>query len=111
VADLSVALVARLDGSPTRQARLHRAARVHDAGKALLPSELVGRPAPLTTLESAHVRQHPALGAALAGAAHQERWDGAGYPDGRACTDIPGSGRPPEPRPGRTARRVGARDR
>ena len=49
VADLSVALAARLDWSPRRQARLHRAARVHDAGKALLSTDLLSRPAPLTT--------------------------------------------------------------
>ena len=104
VADLSVALAARLDWSPTRQARLHRAARVHDAGKALLPADLLTRPAPLTTLEAAHVRQHAALGAALGEGVldreqarwvrhHHERWDGAGYPDGPAGLDIPDGAR------------------
>ena len=104
VADLSVALAARLDWSPTRQARLHRAARVHDAGKALLPADLLTRPAPLTTLEAAHVRQHAAFGAALGAGVldpeqarwvrhHHERWDGAGYPDGPAGLDIPDGAR------------------
>jgi diguanylate cyclase (GGDEF)-like protein len=104
VADLSVALAARLDWSPTRQARLHRAARVHDAGKALLSDRLLMRPGPLSTLEAAHVRQHPALGAALGEGTldaeqvrwvrhHHERWDGAGYPDGPAGADIPDGAR------------------
>jgi diguanylate cyclase (GGDEF)-like protein len=111
VADLSVALAARLDWSPMRQARLHRAARVHDAGKALLADGILTRPGPLSTLEAAHVRQHARLGAALGRAAldaeqvrwvrhHHERWDGAGYPDGRPATPSPtgrGSSRSPTP--------------
>jgi HD-GYP domain-containing protein (c-di-GMP phosphodiesterase class II) len=100
VADLSVALAARLDWSPTRQARLHRAARVHDAGKALISDDLLTRPGPLSTLEAAHVRQHAALGTGTLDAEqvrwvrhHHERWDGAGYPDGPAGDAIPDGAR------------------
>ncbi|MEA2229951.1 MAG: hypothetical protein QOF04_3581, partial [Solirubrobacteraceae bacterium] len=93
VADLSVALAATLDWSPTRQARLHRAARVHDLGKALMPAALLHRAGPLTAAETEHVRRHPVLGASLASSAldaeqcawvrhHHERWDAAGYPSG-----------------------------
>jgi HD-GYP domain-containing protein (c-di-GMP phosphodiesterase class II) len=91
VADLSVALAARLNWSPRRQARLHRAALVHDAGKALVARELLERPGPLHPVEAAHMRRHPTIGAELAAGAldpeqqrwvrhHHERWDGAGYP-------------------------------
>jgi diguanylate cyclase (GGDEF)-like protein len=100
VADLSVALAAQLDWSPTRQARLHRAACVHDVGKALVAPELLARRGPLHPVGAAHVRSHPTVGAALARSAldaeqqrwvrhHHERWDGAGYPDGLAGEEIP----------------------
>jgi diguanylate cyclase (GGDEF)-like protein len=77
VANLAVAIAAHLDWTPDRQARLHGAARLHDLGKVALPSELIGRPGPLSDDERAHVGQHARIGAALAARvldAEQESW-------------------------------------
>ena len=104
VADLSVAVAAQLDWSPRSQARLHRAARVHDLGKVVLPKELLARGGPLTPTELAHVRRHPTIGASLAAHVlddeqaawvvhHHERPDGSGYPAGLAGDAIPDGAR------------------
>jgi diguanylate cyclase (GGDEF)-like protein len=100
VADLAFALAERLDWAPAQQARLHQAALLHDLGKALLPAALLERPGALGPAEMAHLRQHPALGAALAGGvldgeqrawirAHHERPNGTGYPAGAGAGDLP----------------------
>ena len=65
VADLAVALAER-SRDPSRQARLHQAARLHDVGKAALPDKLLSRPGPLSGPELEHVRRHAAIGAGLA---------------------------------------------
>jgi diguanylate cyclase (GGDEF)-like protein len=101
VANLAVAMAAHLDWTPDRQARLHRAARLHDVGKVALPSTLIGRPGPLTADEMAHVDQHARIGASLAArvldteqeswiAGHHERWDTAAdaLPDGAGIVAI-----------------------
>jgi diguanylate cyclase (GGDEF)-like protein len=100
VADLAVALAEGLGWSPDRQARLHKAARLHDLGKAALPDLLLSRPGPLSGPELEHVRQHARIGAGLATGVldaeqaswvrhHHERWDGAGYPGAIAAEAIP----------------------
>jgi putative nucleotidyltransferase with HDIG domain len=78
---------------------------LHDVGKLALPSELLGRPGPLTAEELAVVRTHPAAGAQIlrslpdARAAlsavlhHHERWDGSGYPRRLAGSEIPAAAR------------------
>ena len=104
VADLAVAIAAQLDWSPARQARLHRAARVHDAGKQALPEALLSCPGSLTASETSHVRRHATIGAALAARVldseqeawirhHHERPDGSGYPSGLAGDAIPDGAR------------------
>ncbi|MDA0166673.1 diguanylate cyclase [Solirubrobacter ginsenosidimutans] len=100
VADLAVALAEALGWDPSRQARLHQAARLHDVGKAALPDKLLSRPGPLSGPELEHVRQHAAIGAGLAAGVldpeqaswvrhHHERWDGAGYPAALSAQAIP----------------------
>jgi HD-GYP domain-containing protein (c-di-GMP phosphodiesterase class II) len=74
---------------------------LHDVGKLVVSETILGKPGPLTDHELAEVRAHPEAGArlvaldrtllpALPGVLyHHERWDGGGYPTGRAGMKIP----------------------
>jgi ribonuclease P protein subunit RPR2 len=79
---------------------------LHDVGKIAIPDEILRKPGPLTKAERDCMKNHTMLGEQmLTGVAflkgeglkivrsHHERWDGNGYPDGRAGTDIPLSAR------------------
>lgn len=89
-------------GLPREELRLLMAAAlVHDVGKIGVPARILRFPSPLSEDAHAALRQHPVLGEILVGAVpelahtlpavrhHHERWDGAGYPDGLAGTQIP----------------------
>ncbi|MFL5908170.1 MAG: HD-GYP domain-containing protein [Solirubrobacterales bacterium] len=77
------------------------AARLHDIGKAWIPPELLEKPAPLTAAEWKLMRQHTLVGERILSSVDEldevarlvrhshERWDGRGYPDGLAGTEIP----------------------
>jgi two-component system, cell cycle response regulator len=77
------------------------AARVHDIGKLAIPDAVLQKPAPLEVAEWAFVQEHPVIGEHLLGAvpgwkrvgaivrATHERWDGGGYPDRLAGTEVP----------------------
>jgi putative two-component system response regulator len=74
---------------------------LHDIGKVTISEALLRKRGPLQAHELAEIRTHPAAGAKLIsplGPArdalpyvlyHHERWDGGGYPTGRAGTEIP----------------------
>jgi HD-GYP domain-containing protein (c-di-GMP phosphodiesterase class II) len=75
---------------------------LHDVGKVAIGDAILYKPGPLTAAERAVMEQHPVIGAHivadipfLAGDAaavvrsHHERWDGNGYPDRLAQSDIP----------------------
>jgi putative nucleotidyltransferase with HDIG domain len=78
---------------------------LHDVGKVAVPDAILFKPGPLTPEERTIIEQHPVRGAEIVrdieflGAArdvirwHHERWDGTGYPDRLAGTDIPLSAR------------------
>jgi putative nucleotidyltransferase with HDIG domain len=78
---------------------------LHDVGKVAVPDAILFKPGPLTPEERAIIERHPVTGSEIVrdieflGAArdvirsHHERWDGAGYPDGLARTEIPLSAR------------------
>jgi len=76
-------------------------ALLHDIGKIGIPDAILLKPGALTDAEWQEMRRHPEIGGEIlkglrhleaAGAivlAHQERWDGTGYPRGLAETAIP----------------------
>jgi response regulator RpfG family c-di-GMP phosphodiesterase len=75
---------------------------LHDVGKIGIPDRILQKPGPLNDGERRLMRTHTLLGEQMLGGvaflrgeglrivrSHHERWDGAGYPDGVAGTDIP----------------------
>ncbi len=79
---------------------LRLAASLHDVGKIRVPDHILRKPGELTHQEYRVMQDHPSVGAWMlsyvgnqdvieAVRYHHERWDGRGYPDGVAGTDIP----------------------
>jgi len=75
---------------------------LHDVGKIGIPDQVLLKPEPLTDPELRLMRTHTVLGEQMLGGvaflqgeglrivrSHHERWDGIGYQDGLAGTDIP----------------------
>ena len=75
---------------------------LHDLGKIGIPDDILLKPGPLTVAERRRMETHTILGEQMLGGvaffqgeglrivrSHHERWDGHGYPDGLAGTDIP----------------------
>jgi diguanylate cyclase (GGDEF)-like protein/putative nucleotidyltransferase with HDIG domain len=89
-------------GLPAREIeRVRTGALLHDVGKVAIPNEILYKPGRLTREEWEIMRRHPVIGerilrrtpelediAPLVRHEH-EHWDGSGYPDGIAGTDIP----------------------
>ncbi len=81
--------------------RLHRGGLLHDIGKIGVPASIIDKEGPLTDSEWQKMRDHVTIGARILEPLtpladvipivlyHHERWDGKGYPDGLAGTDIP----------------------
>lgn len=93
IKDLSLSTAEKLGFSPMQTLLLGYAAFLHDLGKAKIPDEILGKPAPLTKQEWEIMRMHPIYGreildeTILRGAGvmveqHHERLDGSGYPYG-----------------------------
>ena len=91
----------RLGWDERRVAVLRLGGALHDVGKIAVDVAVLRKPGPLDADELAQIRRHPEAGAQLLhGIAefkaalpcvlyHHERWDGSGYPSGRAGTRIP----------------------
>jgi HD-GYP domain-containing protein (c-di-GMP phosphodiesterase class II) len=91
----------RLGCDEVRLALLGLGGALHDVGKLAVSEAILNKRGPLTPEEVAEVRTHPEAGARLIALDqalrpvlpgvlyHHERWDGGGYPTGRAGADIP----------------------
>ncbi|NKB88264.1 MAG: HD domain-containing protein [Acidobacteria bacterium] len=100
VADMAMELAKAKGFRGNRLHAIYVAALVHDIGKACIPDEVIKKPKP-SSEEMALIRKYPEFGvdllepipamAPILGviAAHQERWNGSGYPNRLSRTDIP----------------------
>ena len=101
VTEIAEAIARRLGWDADRLALLQVGGPLHDVGKLGVSEEVLAKPGRLDEGELEEIRKHPKLGARLLlrvaafRAAipyvlfHHERWDGDGYPTGRAGEQIP----------------------
>lgn len=80
-------------------------ALLHDVGKLAVPDYILAKPGRLTPEEFDLLKKHPVVGAEIISKAnlpypvaplvyaHQENWDGSGYPDGIKGAEIPAGAR------------------
>jgi HD-GYP domain-containing protein (c-di-GMP phosphodiesterase class II) len=102
VVELSLAVGAELGLSPSERRDCEFTALLHDVGKIRVPTEIINKPGALTPEERLIINLHTIWGqemlervggllgrvGRLVRSCH-ERWDGDGYPDGLAGTEIP----------------------
>lgn len=101
VARYAVTLMCAVTEDPLALRQMYWGALLHDIGKIGVPDAILLKPGPLTEPEWAQMRTHPEKGhTILAGTsflrgaaeivlAHEERYDGSGYPRGLAGNAIP----------------------
>ena len=79
---------------------VRKAAALHDVGKIRVPDKILRKDGPLTIEERVMMEEHSTVGAWMVSSVgnadvisavrhHHEHWDGSGYPDGLAGSNIP----------------------
>jgi len=101
VTSFAEALARRLGWGGQKLDELRLGGSLHDIGKMSVPRHILRKAGPLAESEAATLRRHPAEGVRLIAGIerfrpalpyvlfHHERWDGHGYPTGRAAREIP----------------------
>ncbi|MBQ7585698.1 MAG: HD-GYP domain-containing protein [Desulfovibrionaceae bacterium] len=101
VASYAREIAKRLGKSEEEQEKIYVLGLLHDIGKIGVPEAIINKNGRLTEEEYAIIKQHPVMGfeilknvtelprLATGARWHHERFDGKGYPDGLARTDIP----------------------
>ena len=94
-------LAKELGLSHEEQEALRAASLLHDIGKLAVPEHIISKPGRLTPEEFEKMKIHPIVGAEILERvkfpypvvpivrAHHEKWDGTGYPYGKAREEIP----------------------
>ncbi len=105
---LNAALLAKhLGWTPDAIADIRLAASLHDIGEMGVPDSILLKPGKLSVEEFALIKKHTEIGAGLLEGStatmlrmardialwHHEKWDGTGYPQGLAGTEIPEAAR------------------
>lgn len=98
----AIELAKRLGVTDRQQLQsIEAAALLHDMGKLAIPEHILNKPGRLTAAEFEKMKRHSDIGADLLASIpfpypvvpivrhHHENWDGTGYPNGIAGTDIP----------------------
>jgi putative nucleotidyltransferase with HDIG domain len=98
---IAVAMGEELGFTPKQLEALRFGGLFHDIGKLAVPDSILTKPARLTPEEYERIKEHSAEGARIVAKLgrlreavpiirhHHEWWDGRGYPDGLAGTEIP----------------------
>ncbi|MCC6446256.1 MAG: diguanylate cyclase [Armatimonadetes bacterium] len=101
VTDFSLMIAEEMGLSEETLRTIRIAALLHDLGKIGIPDHILRRPGPLSDPEFEIMKQHTVLASQIVGSisgwetmlegirSHHERYDGSGYPDGLAGSDIP----------------------
>ncbi len=101
VTKLAEAVARRLGWSEERLASLRVGGPLHDIGKLGVSDDVLRKEGRLDEEEFAQIREHPKIGARILLRVtafrealpyvlyHHERWDGSGYPTGKAGKEIP----------------------
>jgi putative two-component system response regulator len=101
VAEYSKMLATRMGKSEKEQEDIYYIGLLHDVGKIGIPDEIINKTSRLTDEEFDTIKTHPVIGTtilkniseipnvAVGARWHHERYNGTGYPDRLAGTDIP----------------------
>lgn len=101
VAEYAALIAKELGWSQDEITNLKHAAHLHDIGKIVIPDSVLNKPTQLTENEDNLLKKHTIIGAEILKDVtliphvvevtrnHHEHYDGSGYPDGLAGTEIP----------------------
>lgn len=101
VTAFTLAIAKAMNVDPAQLPEIARGAFLHDIGKMAIPDNILRKPGPLTAEEQTIMRTHCAIGYEMLSRvpflrdvakivlAHQEKYDGTGYPNGLKGEDIP----------------------